>query len=59
MTKIDELPERRAHLARVAERLSHDTPEYAADDPKRTVPVSGGSHRVSSPASGAVRGPHS
>jgi hypothetical protein len=55
---IDELPSRREHLRKVAERLTRDTPEYAADDPKRTVQGAGGGHRANSPASGAVaRGP--
>jgi hypothetical protein len=33
----EELPDRIAHRRKIAERLALDSPEYAADDPSRTV----------------------
>jgi hypothetical protein len=36
-SKIDELPDRLAHLRKIAERIKLDHPEFAADDPSRAA----------------------
>ena len=37
--KIDELPDRLAHLRNIAERIKLDQPESVADDPSRNAEV--------------------
>jgi hypothetical protein len=50
--KIDELPDRIAHRRKVALRIKLDHPEYAADDPSRTVDGPGSGYRLYSGRSG-------
>ena len=57
--KIDELPDRLAHLRKIAERIKLDQPEFAADDPERNAEVPEGGYRVIGPTeTGSGRGPH-
>ena len=46
---IDELPDRIEHRHKIARRLALDHPEYAVDDPSRTVNAAGGGYRVLGP----------
>lgn len=57
--RIEELPDRIEHLRKIAKRLKLDHPEYAADDPTRTVDRPGSGYRVLGPDQiGSRRGPH-
>jgi hypothetical protein len=57
--KIEELPDRLAHLRKIAERIKLDQPEFAADDPSRNAEVPEGGSRVIGPTeTGSGRGPH-
>lgn len=57
--KVDELPDRREHLRKIALRISMDQPEFAADDPERAADVPEGGYRVIGPTEfGSGRGPH-
>jgi hypothetical protein len=58
--KIDELPDRLAHLRKIAERIKLDQPEFAADDPSRAgdLPEEGECRIVSPVNTGSGRGPH-
>ena len=58
--KIDELPDRLAHLRKIAERIKLDQPEFAADDPSRAadLPEEGECRTVSPVNTGSGRGPH-
>jgi hypothetical protein len=57
--KIDGLPDRCAHLRKIAERIKLDQPEFAADDPERSAEVPEGGNRVIGPTeTGSGRGPH-
>jgi hypothetical protein len=57
--KIEELPDRREHLKKIALRIAMDQPEFAADDPKRAADVPEGGYRVIGPTeTGSGRGPH-
>jgi hypothetical protein len=56
--KIDELPDRLAHLRKIAERIKLDHPEFAADDPSRAAEIPEGECRIVSPVNtGSGRGP--
>ena len=57
--KIDELPDRLAHLRKIAERIKLDQPEFAAGDPTRNAEVPEGGYRMIGPTeTGSGRGPH-
>lgn len=57
--KIDNLPDRREHLRKIASRIAMDQPEFAADDPDRNAEVPEGGYRVIGPTeTGSGRGPH-
>ena len=57
--KIDELPDRLAHLRKIAERIKLDQPEFVADDPSRNAEVPEGGYRLIGPTeTGSGRGPH-
>ena len=45
--RIEELPDRQEHLRKIARRLKLDHPEYAADDPTRSVDRPGSGYRFS------------
>ena len=45
----EELPDRIAHRRKIAERLALDSPEYAADDPSRTVDRAASGYRAHGP----------
>ena len=57
--KIDKLPDRIAHLRKIAERIKLDHPEFASDDPSHAAECGGDGYRVVGPESfGSGRGPH-
>ncbi len=59
LDRIEELPDRQEHMRKIAKRLKLDHPQYAADDPERTVNWPGGGYRVLGPdQTGSGRGPH-
>jgi hypothetical protein len=57
----EELPDRIAHRRKIAGRLALDSPEYAADDPPRTVDRAASGYRAHGPGaslpSGSGQGP--
>ena len=57
--RIEELPDCIEHLRKIAKRLKLDHPEYAADDPTRTVNTPGSGYREFGPnLQGLRRGRH-
>lgn len=57
--RIEEIPDRIEHLRKIAKRIKLDHPEYAADDPTRTVNRPGSGYRVLGPdQTGSGRGPN-
>jgi hypothetical protein len=57
--KIDDLPDRREHLKKIALRIAMEQPEFAANDPDRNAEVPEGGYRVVEPTeTGSGRGPH-
>ena len=57
--KIDELPDRPAHLRKTAERIKLEHPDFAADDADRNADVPEGGYRVIGPTeTGSSRRPN-
>jgi hypothetical protein len=53
--RIEELPDRQAHMRKIALRIKLDHPEYAADDPTRSADAPSGGYRLFGPDDPGLR----